>query len=159
MLSSLKGGALLRICLDSIFINYNFTKGIIYMSVKIRLSLIGKKHVPFFRIVAVDSRKKRDGRFLAMMGTYNVLKGELVEFNETRYNEWIAKGALPTNSAKKIFKQYKKSVAQAEKQQKKVTEQKKITEKVKEVETQKLPSEKSKTESLALPTTKSEVKE
>lgn len=129
------------------------------MSVKIRLSLIGKKHVPFFRIVAVDSRKKRDGRFLDTMGTYNALKGELVEFNEARYNKWIAKGALPTNSAKKIFKQYKKSVAQAGKQQKQVTEQTKLTEKEKGAGTQKLPSEKSKTESSASSTLKSEVKE
>ncbi len=129
------------------------------MSVKIRLSLIGKKHVPFFRIVAVDSRKKRDGRFLDTMGTYNALKGELVEFNEARYNEWIAKGALPTDSAKKIFKQYKKSVAQTEKQQKKVTGQAKLTEKEKEAKTQKLPLEKSKTESSASSTIKSEVKE
>ena len=112
------------------------------MSVKIRLSLIGKKHVPFFSIVAVDSRKKRDGRFLDTMGTYNVLKREMVEFNEERYNKWIAKGALPTDSAKKIFKQYKKSMAHAEKQQKKVVDQVEITEKKGKVSTKKAQLEK-----------------
>jgi len=105
------------------------------MSVKIRLSLIGKKHVPFFSIVAVDSRKKRDGRFLDTMGTYNVLKKEVVEFNEERYNKWIAKGALPTNSAKKIFNQYKKGIAHPKKQQKKIVNPIEITEKKGKVST------------------------
>ena len=99
------------------------------MSVKIRLSLIGKKHVPFFSIVAVDSRKKRDGRFLDTMGTYNALKGEVIKFNEECYNKWIAQGALPTHSAKKIFNQYKKSMIRAEKQQKKAVDQLETTEK------------------------------
>jgi len=117
------------------------------MSVKIRLSLIGKKHVPFFSIVAVDSRKKRDGKFLDTMGTYNVLKREVVAFNEERYNKWIAKGALPTNSAKKIFNQYKKGMARAEKQQKKIVDQAKITEKKVKISTKEVQLEKNKNES------------
>ncbi len=112
------------------------------MAVKIRLSLIGKKHVPFFSIVAVDSRKKRDGRFLGTMGTYNVLKREVVAFNEELYNKWIAKGALPTDSAKKIFNQYKKGVAYAEKQQKKTADQVEITEKKGKVSTKEAQLEK-----------------
>ncbi len=117
------------------------------MSVKIRLSLIGKKHVPFFSIVAVDSRKKRDGRFLDTMGTYNALKREVVEFNEEIYNKWIAKGALPTDSAKKIFNQYKKGMARAKKQQEKVVDPVEITEKKGKVSTKKAQLEKNKTES------------
>ena len=112
------------------------------MSVKIRLSLIGKKHVPFFSIVAVDSRKKRDGRFLATMGTYNVLKREVIKFNEELYNKWIAKGALPTDSAKKIFNQYKKGMAYEKKQQKKVVNQVEITEKKGKVSTKEAQLEK-----------------
>jgi len=78
------------------------------MSVKIRLSRIGKKHVPFFKLVAIDSRKKRDGAYLANIGTYDGLNSKVVVFHEELYNEWISKGALPSDAAKKIFKLYKK---------------------------------------------------
>lgn len=78
------------------------------MSVKIRLSRIGKKHVPFYRLVAIDSRKKRDGAYLANIGTFDGIKSKVVVFHEEIYNEWISKGALPTDAAKKIYKLYKK---------------------------------------------------
>lgn len=78
------------------------------MSVKIRLSRIGKKHVPFHRIIVVDSRKKRDAAYLDNLGTYDAQKSQVVTFNEALYNEWIGKGAQPTDSARKIFKQFKK---------------------------------------------------
>jgi small subunit ribosomal protein S16 len=79
------------------------------MAVRIRLSRVGKKHVPFFCVVAVDSRVKRDGKILADIGTYDVLNGRIVTFHEDRYNEWVAKGALPTDSAKKIHNLFKKT--------------------------------------------------
>lgn len=79
------------------------------MAVKIRLSRIGKKHVPFYRIVAIDSRKQRDGQVLDNLGTYDGLKASLVVFNEEKYAQWISKGAQPTDSAKKVYKIYKKS--------------------------------------------------
>lgn len=81
------------------------------MSVKIRLSRIGKKHVPFYRLVAIDSRKKRDGAYLANIGTFDGIKSKIVVFHEEIYNEWISKGALPTDAAKKIYKLYKKQAA------------------------------------------------
>ena len=81
------------------------------MSVKISLSRTGKKHTPFYRVVAVDSRKKRDGEILANIGTYDALKSTVVRFSEELYTEWVSKGAQPTDSAKKIFKQYKKTGA------------------------------------------------
>lgn len=79
------------------------------MAVRIRLSRIGKKHVPFFRLVAVDSRKKRDGQVLANIGTYDVLNRRIVQFHEDIYNEWLSKGALPTDSARKMHNLYKKT--------------------------------------------------
>ena len=79
------------------------------MAVKIRLSRIGKKHVPFYRIVAVDERRKRDGVFLENLGTYDALKGTLVQFHEERLNGWIAQGAIPTDAVKRIHKLYSKS--------------------------------------------------
>ena len=78
------------------------------MAVRIRLSRIGKKHVPFFRVVAVDSRKKRDGEVLANIGTYDVINRRIVQFHEEIYNEWLSKGALPSDSARKIHRLYKK---------------------------------------------------
>lgn len=79
------------------------------MAVRIRLSRIGKKHAPFYRVVAIDSRSKRDGEFLDNIGTYDVLKSSVVCFNEDLYQAWIAKGALPTDSAKKIYRVHKRS--------------------------------------------------
>lgn len=83
------------------------------MAVKIRLSRIGKKHVPFFRVVAVDERKKRDGAFLANIGTYDALNGKIVVFHEDKYKEWLGKGAQPSDSAKRIYKLFKKDGAVA----------------------------------------------
>lgn len=79
------------------------------MAVRIRLSRIGKKHAPFYRVVAIDSRSKRDGEFLDNIGTYDVLKSSVVRFDEDLYQSWIAKGALPSDSAKKIYRVHKRS--------------------------------------------------
>ncbi len=81
--------------------------------VKIRLSRVGKKHVPFYRIVAVDSREKRDGACLENLGTYDALNTKIIHFHEARINDWVAKGAVMTDTVKKIYKMYKKqAVAQ-----------------------------------------------
>ena len=79
------------------------------MSVKIRLSRIGTKNRPFYRLVAVDGRSKRDGAILANVGTYDPMNGSVVQFHEDMYNAWLAKGAIATDSAKKIYRLYKKS--------------------------------------------------
>jgi len=81
------------------------------MAVRIRLSRAGKKKVPFHRIVVVDGRDKRDGASLETLGTYDGLKTTLVNFDEDGYLAWIKKGAQPTDSAKKIYKLFKKSVS------------------------------------------------
>lgn len=91
------------------------------MAVKIRLSRIGKKKAPFFRVVAVDSRRKRDGAFLDNIGTYDAIKGAVVVFHEEVYRNWLAKGAIPTDSAKKVLRMYKRSGAQYTAEQKPVT--------------------------------------
>ena len=76
------------------------------MSVKIRLARIGKKHAPYYRIVAIDSRKKRDGASLEILGTDNPLKGELVQFHNDRIEDWVSKGAIATDAVKKLQKMY-----------------------------------------------------
>lgn len=74
------------------------------MAVRIRLARVGKKNVPFYRIVAIDGRKKRDGAFLENLGTYDPLKGVLVQFHVERINDWISKGAIPSDAVKKLQK-------------------------------------------------------
>lgn len=77
------------------------------MSVRIRLSRIGKKHAPFYRVVSVDKRKKRDGAFLEDLGTFDPLKGVVVCFNEDGYKKRIEQGAIPSDAVKKIYALFK----------------------------------------------------
>lgn len=80
------------------------------MAVKIRLSRIGKKHAPVYRIVAIDSRKKRDGESLDILGTYDPIAGKIVQFHNDKIEEWISKGAIMTDAIKRLQKVYKKSL-------------------------------------------------
>jgi len=84
------------------------------MALTIRLSRIGKKHAPFYRIVAVDSRKKRDGAYLENLGTYDGLKGTVVQLNLEGLKNWIAKGATLSDTVKRIYKTYKRSATVAQ---------------------------------------------
>jgi len=77
------------------------------MAVRIRLSRVGKTKVPFYRIVAVDGRRKRDGSFLENLGSYDALKSKLVTFNKERLEYWIGQGAIPSDAVKKLQKLYK----------------------------------------------------
>jgi small subunit ribosomal protein S16 len=88
-------------------------KGTVTMSVKIRLSRAGKKHEPFHRVVVMDSRQKRNGEVITTIGTIDAIKGVVVRFDLALYDAWIAKGAQPTDSAKKLYKQAKKESSSA----------------------------------------------
>ncbi len=78
--------------------------------VKIRLTRVGRIHAPVYRIIAIDSRKKRDGEALEILGTYNPFTKELVQFHEEKINAWVAKGAVVSDAVKKLQRQHKKSV-------------------------------------------------
>src|SRR3989338_7440770 len=78
------------------------------MSVRIRLARIGKKKAPFYRIVAIDGRAKRDGQFLENLGTYNPISGELIQFHADRIKIWIEKGAIPSDTVVKLQHRFKK---------------------------------------------------
>jgi small subunit ribosomal protein S16 len=80
------------------------------MAVMIRLARIGKKKAPFFRIVAIDKRSKRDGQYLENLGTYNPLTGELIQFHVEKIEAWISKGALPSDTVKRLQKQHASSL-------------------------------------------------
>jgi len=79
------------------------------MAVRIRLSRVGKKKVPFYRIVAVDGRRKRDGAVLETIGSFDGLNGKLTKFNQERLDYWISKGAIPSDAVKKLQKLFAKS--------------------------------------------------
>lgn len=72
------------------------------MSVKIRLTRIGAKKRPFYRIVAVDSRKKRDGEYLENLGIYHPLEkaGSDIKIEEERIKHWLSQGARPSHTVK-----------------------------------------------------------
>jgi len=83
------------------------------MSVRIRLSRVGKKHVPFYRIVVIDSRKKRDGACLADLGTYDALKSSIVRLDHAGIDHWLSVGAQPSQSVKKIVTEFKRAQSKA----------------------------------------------
>ena len=74
------------------------------MAVKIRFSLIGKKNRHYWRIVAVDSRKQRDGACLENLGTYDPLKHVVIQINTARIQDWVAKGAECSPAVAKLLK-------------------------------------------------------
>jgi len=85
------------------------------MAVKIRLSRFGKKNQPIYRIVATDSRNKRDGRYIENLGTYDPAKHEVVQFNQVRVDYWASQGAVITDAVKKIQKTFEKKSSAAPK--------------------------------------------
>ncbi|AIO19661.1 30S ribosomal protein S16 [Candidatus Izimaplasma bacterium HR1] len=75
------------------------------MAVKIRLQRYGSKKRPFYRLVAADSRNKRDGRYLEIIGTYNPLtEPATVKIDEDKAQRWLAEGAQVTDTVKNLFK-------------------------------------------------------
>lgn len=74
------------------------------MSVKIRLTRLGDKKAPFYRVVVADSRSPRDGRFIDNIGTYNPLTDPAeIKIDVEKAQKWIANGAQPTDTAKALL--------------------------------------------------------
>ena len=65
---------------------------------KIRLARTGSTHQPHYRIVVADSRNRRDGRFIEILGSYHPLQGGDVTVNKDRASYWISVGAQPSNT-------------------------------------------------------------
>ena len=76
------------------------------MAVVIRFSRVGRKNRAFFRIVAADSRFKRDGRFLEKLGTYDPLEHKLISLNSEKVQYWKSVGAKLSDSVLKVLKNY-----------------------------------------------------
>ena len=79
------------------------------MAVRIRLSRAGRTNRPYSRIVAIDSRKKRDGAYLDKLGTYDPILHKIITLDLAGIQEWVAKGAQCSDAVTKIVKQYSAS--------------------------------------------------
>lgn len=74
------------------------------MAVKIRLTRMGATKRPMYRIVATDSRTKRDGEYLEKIGTYNPLTNPAtVDINKEVALKWLGNGAQPSDTVKNLF--------------------------------------------------------
>ncbi|NMM24981.1 MAG: 30S ribosomal protein S16 [Phycicoccus sp.] len=75
------------------------------MAVKIRLKRIGKIHAPYYRVVVMDSRTKRDGRAIEEIGKYHpTQEPSLIEINSERAQYWLGVGAQPTEQVAVLLK-------------------------------------------------------
>ena len=76
------------------------------MAVRIRLTRVGATKQPTYRLVVADSRSARDGRAIDTIGHYNP-RTEPIELNvdEAKAKDWLAKGAQPSDTVKRLFKQ------------------------------------------------------
>ena len=74
------------------------------MAVKIRLTRMGDKKSPFYRIVVTDSRKARDGAYIEKLGTFNPLTTPAeINLDAESTKKWLANGAQPTETARSIL--------------------------------------------------------
>jgi small subunit ribosomal protein S16 len=75
------------------------------MAVKLRLTRIGSKKNPIYRIVAADSRSPRDGKFIEIIGRYNPQhEPSLIEVDEEKARKWLSNGAQPSETVSRLLK-------------------------------------------------------
>lgn len=73
--------------------------------VVIRLTRMGTKHKPYYRIVATDERRPRESRYVDLIGQYNPLREQPeIKIDVNKYNEWIKKGAKPSATVRSLIK-------------------------------------------------------
>jgi len=86
------------------------------VAVRIRMKRLGRKHRPYYRIVAIDHRQPRDGRVLEELGTYDPMKKDKegrVTLLPARIKHWMSKGALASERCQVLFKKYMKKFEEA----------------------------------------------
>ena len=75
------------------------------MAVRMRLTRVGSKKNPIYRVVVADSRSPRDGKFIEIVGRYNPqTEPSLIEFDEDKVKDWLAKGASPSDTVQRLLK-------------------------------------------------------
>ena len=86
------------------------------MAVRIRMKLMGRKHRPYYRIVAIDARQPRDGRVIEELGSYDPMvknTEERVKLNLERVDYWRSVGAQPSEKVAVLIKKYRKKMQAA----------------------------------------------
>ena len=75
------------------------------MAVRMRLTRVGSKKNPIYRVVVADARSPRDGRFIAIVGRYNPQTDpSTIDLDEAKVKDWLAKGAQPSDAVSKLIK-------------------------------------------------------
>jgi small subunit ribosomal protein S16 len=75
------------------------------MAVRLRLTRVGGRKNPVWRVVVADQRSKRDGRVIETVGHYNAqTEPSTIVLDETRIQDWLARGAQPTDTVKKLLR-------------------------------------------------------
>jgi small subunit ribosomal protein S16 len=75
------------------------------MAVKIRLRRMGAKKTPFYRVIVADETSRRDGKFIAEIGTYDPnQEPAAIKIDEEAAKQWLSNGAQPTDIVGKLFK-------------------------------------------------------
>jgi small subunit ribosomal protein S16 len=81
------------------------------MSVRVRLTRVGSKKNPIWRVVVSDQRSPRDGRFIETIGHYNPqTEPSTIVIDEERFRHWVSRGAQPTNTVKQLVKAHSKGI-------------------------------------------------
>ncbi|MBX7114551.1 MAG: 30S ribosomal protein S16 [Myxococcaceae bacterium] len=84
------------------------------MSVVLRLARAGARKMPYYHVVAADSRSPRDGKFIEAIGSYDPNQEPAkFEVNEERWEHWMKVGAQPSETVAGLKKRLKKIVAKA----------------------------------------------
>jgi small subunit ribosomal protein S16 len=75
------------------------------MAVRMRLTRVGSKKNPIYRVVVADSRSPRDGKFIEIVGRYNPQTDpSTIELDEEKVREWLGKGATPSGTVARLLK-------------------------------------------------------
>lgn len=85
------------------------------MAVALRLNRKGTKDRPYYKIVAVDNRKRRDGRYIEQIGTYNPMdEGENYTIDLEKADKWLGCGANPSDTVASIIRKARTASTKAE---------------------------------------------
>ena len=75
------------------------------MAVRMRLTRVGSKKNPIYRVVVADSRSPRDGKFIEIVGRYNPQTDpSTIEFDEQKVRDWLGKGVQPSGAVARLLK-------------------------------------------------------
>lgn len=79
---------------------------------RIKLSRVGRRGQPYYRIIIAEKRSKRDGEAIAQVGFYSTLgKTKEVRFDVAEYQRWLTQGAQPTDTVAALFKKFQSTQA------------------------------------------------